>query len=118
MPPDAPLTGPALGTSLLAAGLAPAGVHQVQGWTARQPTWLYVHGAESGLWQPWCCIADVWHLVLRYRLRIELDYCGQGTWIWHEQHYEQAADDSEIPAAAGRLALRLRAMELAQEATP
>lgn len=110
MPTDTPLTGLALATALWDANLAAPGVDTYDGGLR------YVLTGDP--WEPWRAIGDVWHLVLHYRLRIELDYCDQGTWVWHEQHYEQAASDDDIPAAVGRLALRLRASDLAQEATP
>lgn len=111
MPPPPPLTGIPLAVALFTARLAPPRVF-AQGGGYWYPDTLFGPIA----WQPWRTIADCWHLVLRYRMDVWLSrFPGEGSSVSVALALEEVADDADLPAAIGRLALRLRATEPAPE---
>jgi len=106
------LTGTALADALWEAGLAPQGTTKL----AHQdgPSY-YLPGLTGARWRPWASMDHVWHLVLRWNMTLWVRamapdiVCHYGTLITAHKDREPAHSDADIPAAIGRLALRLAA---------
>jgi hypothetical protein len=99
-----PLIGLALADALMAAGLAPAGVAR-QDYCETHVYWW----STTPRWEPWRSWDAVAHLLERFGMELRCHECWEVSTLDSDyvRHYERVALFREVPAAIGRLALRV-----------